>query len=96
MEAIRTNSRAIISLNFLNESIFMIANAVFAFAYLLAPIALVLLAESYQPLFALAIGILMTVFFPKVISEKIHIKHLLQKGFAILLTGLGTYLLFHP
>lgn len=95
IEAIRTNSRAIISLNFLNESIFMLANAVFAFAYLLAPIALVLLAESYQPLFALAIGIVMTVFFPKIITEKIHIKHLWQKGFAIILTGLGTYLLFH-
>lgn len=96
MAAIRSNSRAIISLNFLNETIFMLANAVFAFAYLLAPIALVLLAESYQPLFALMIGVVMTLFFPKIISEKIHLKNLWQKAFAIILTGIGTYLLFHP
>jgi len=93
MIAIRGNSRAILSLNVLNESLFMLGNVVFSFAYLLAPIALVLLAESYQPLFALAIGIFLTIFFPLVIAEKIHVKHLWQKGLAIAITGLGTYLL---
>jgi len=92
--AIRQNSRSILSLNVLNESLFMLGNVVFSFAYLLAPIALVLLAESYQPLFALAIGVFLTVFFPRIVAEKIHIKHLWQKGLAIAVTGLGTYLLF--
>jgi len=91
--AVRHNSVAILSLNVLNESLFMLGNVIFSFAYLLAPIALVLLAESYQPLFALAIGIFLTIFFPKIIEEKIHIKNLWQKGLAIAVTGVGTYLL---
>ena len=92
--AIRENSRAILSLNVLNESVYILGNVTFAFAYLLAPIALVLLAESYQPLFALAIGIFLTLFFPHVVKEKIHLRHLWQKGLAIAVTGVGTYLLF--
>lgn len=92
--AVRENSKRILSLNVLNEVLYMGGNIVFAFAYILAPIALVLLAESYQPLFALLIGVFLTLFFPHVIKEKIHLKHLWQKGFAIAVTGIGTYLLF--
>lgn len=94
LAAVRDNSGAILSLNVLNESLYMGGNIVTAFAYMLAPVALVLLATSYQPLFALAIGIFLTVFFPRVLSEKIHLKHLWQKGLAIAITGIGTYLLF--
>lgn len=94
LAAIRENSRAILSLNLANEVIYMLGNTVFAFAYLLAPVALILLAESYQPLFALAIGVFLTLFFPGVVKEKIHLKNLWQKGLAIGVTGIGTYLLF--
>jgi len=94
LTAVRENSRAILSLNVLNESVYILGNVTFAFAYLLAPIALVLLAESYQPLFAFVIGIFLTLFFPHVVKEKIHLKHLWQKGLAIAVTGIGTYLLF--
>ncbi len=92
--AVRQNSVAIFSLNVLNETLYMLGNTIFAFAYLLGPIAVVLLAESFQPLFAILIGVFMTVFFPRIISEKIHIKHLWQKGIAFAVTCLGTYLLF--
>jgi len=94
LEALRTNSRGILTLNVANESLYMLGNIAFSFAYLLAPIALVLLAESYQPIFVLAIGIFLTIFFPRIAVEKIHAHHLWQKGFAIAVTGLGTYLLF--
>lgn len=94
--AVRENSRAILSLNVLNEGIYMLGNAVLAFAYLLAPIALVLLAESYQPLFAILIGVFLTLFFPNVVKEQIHLRHLSQKAFAIAVTAIGTYLLFLP
>ena len=94
VSAIKQNSGGILGLNFLNESIYMLGNAAFSFAYLLAPIALVLLAESYQPLFALGIGILLTLFLPHIIKEQIHVRHIWQKIFAIVVTGLGTYLLF--
>lgn len=94
LTALRENSRGILSLNVANESLYMLGNMAFAFAYLLAPIALVLLAESYQPLFVFAIGIFLTLFFPKLTAEKIRLKHLAQKLVAICVTGIGTYLLF--
>jgi hypothetical protein len=63
---------------------------------MLAPIALVLLAESFQPIFVLAIGIFLTVFFPHISKEKIQAKHLWQRMIAIGITGGGTYLLSSP
>jgi drug/metabolite transporter (DMT)-like permease len=93
ISAIRSNSRAILSLNIANESLYILGNIVVAFAYLLAPIGLVLLTESFQPIFVLAIGIFLTVFFPKISVEKIQAKHILQKIIAICITGVGTYLL---
>ena len=94
LTALRENSRGILGLNVANESLYMLGNMAFAFAYLLAPIALVLLAESYQPLFVFAIGIFLTLFFPKLTAEKIRLKHVVQKLVAICVTGIGTYLLF--
>jgi len=92
--ALRKNSGAILLLNVGNESIYMLGNVAFSFAYLLAPIALVLLANSYQAIFVLIIGVILTFFFPNTIKEKTYIKHLGQKGLAIAVTALGTYLLF--
>ena len=76
VNAIKSNSRKIIGLNFLNEIIYITGTVVFSFAYLLAPVALVLLANSFQSFFVLAIGILLTIFFPKISVEKIHAKNL--------------------
>lgn len=92
--ALRRNSKGILSLNVANESLYMLGNIAFSIAYLMAPIALVLLAESYQPLFVFGIGIFLTLFFPKLTAEKIEAKHLWQKLIAILITGIGTYILF--
>jgi len=94
ISAIKNNSRAILSLNFTNESLYMFGNIVSSFAYMLAPIALVLLTESFQPIFVFSIGIFLTIFFPKISAEKIQAKHIWQKIIAILITGIGTYLLF--
>ncbi len=94
ISAIKNNSKAIISLNFLNETFYMFGNLIFSFAYLLAPITLVLLTDSFQPIFVLLIAIFLTLFFPKVSSEKVHAKNLGQKVIAIIITGVGTYLLF--
>jgi drug/metabolite transporter (DMT)-like permease len=93
MHALKINSTGIISLNVLNEILYMIGNFVFAYAYLLAPISLILLTNSFQPIFVLAIGILLTIFFPKISVEKIRARHLSQKILAIAITGVGTYLL---
>ncbi len=93
LSAIRNNSKAILSLNVLNEAFYMLGNFAFAAAFMLAPVALVLLTQSFQPIFVLGIGIFLTVFFPKITAEKIHARHLWPKIIAILITGIGAYLL---
>lgn len=93
LRALHINSKKIISLNFLNEILYMCGDIIFAFSYLLAPVALVLLVNSFQPIFVVAIGIFLTVFFPKITVEKIQAKHLFQKLLAVLITGIGTYIL---
>lgn len=94
LATIRDNSRVVISLAVANETLYMLGNLIFAFAYLLAPISLILLVNSFQPIFVLAIGIFFTVFFPTISVEKIRAKHLWQKVIAICITGIGTYILF--
>ncbi|MCM2339362.1 MAG: DMT family transporter [Burkholderiales bacterium] len=94
LAAIKNNSKAILSLNVLNESLFMLGNIIVAYAYMLAPLGLVLLTESFQPIFVLVIGVFLTIFFPRITKEKIQAKHIIQKVIAILITGVGTYLLF--
>lgn len=91
--ALRENSKSILSLNVLNESLYMLGNIAFSFAYLLAPIALVLLTQSFQPFFVLVIGIILTLFFPKISVEKIEAKYIWQKVIAICITGIGAYML---
>jgi len=91
--SIRKNTRTILSINFLNESLYIMGNVAFAYAYLLAPIGLVLLTESFQPIFTLIIGVILTIFLPKLSKEKIQAKHIWLKIIAIIITGIGTYLL---
>lgn len=93
LSALKNNSAAILSLNVTNEVLYMTGNAIVAFAFLMAPISLVLLTESFQPIFVLAIGVFLTIFFPNLGSEKIEARHLAQKIIAITITGIGTYLL---
>ena len=94
LQAIKNNSKKILSFNLLNEALYVSGNIIFSFAYIMAPVSLVLLTDSFQPIFVLIIGIFLTIFFPKITSEKIQAKHLWQKIFAIIITGIGTYLLF--
>jgi len=94
LEAWRSNSKKIIGLNLLNETLTVIGNVTFTLAYLAAPVALVLLFNSYQPVFVFIIGILLTIFLPKIATEKIKLKHILQKVLVIGVMLVGTYLLF--
>lgn len=91
--AMRSNSKIIISLNVLNEVLYMVGTMAVAFAAMLAQVGLVLLTETYQAIFVFVIGIVLTKYFPHISVENITAKHLWQKFFAICVTGLGTYLL---
>jgi len=93
LEAMRENSLPILALNAVNESIYIGGNVIAAFVYVMAPVSLVLLVDSAQPVFVFLIGVFLTVFFPKVNSEKMRSRDLWQKITAIVITGIGTYML---
>ena len=93
MIALQKNSTAILSLNILNEVIYIGANVVMAFPLLMVPVGILLLSDTFQPLFVLIIAIFLTIFFPKVIAERVDTGRLVQKILSILITGVGVYIL---
>lgn len=92
-QVFKENTKAILGLNLANESITILGNWITMFAALLAPVALVSLIAGYQPLFVFIIGIIITVFWPKIAQEDISRRALIQKGVAIFIVILGTYFL---
>jgi len=88
-----TNSARVLGLNGVNEAIYMVGNAMVSYAMLLAPVAVVLLAQSFQPIFVFLIGALLTSLFPQFFDEKLTKAVLLQKVTAIILSGTGAYIL---
>tara|TARA_B100002051_G_scaffold276628_2_gene326299 strand:- start:25573 stop:26493 length:921 start_codon:yes stop_codon:yes gene_type:complete len=95
LTALKLNSKAIIGVNISNEIIYMFGNAAVSFAAMMAPIALILLMESFQSFFVLAIGIFLTIFFPRITKENISLRNVVQKLLAIIITGIGTYILLY-
>ena len=91
--ALKSNSKPILGWNFVNEVIYIIGGIIVSFALMLAPVSLILLGDSFQPIFVFSIGIMITIFFPKLVAENIEAKNLWQKLIAIIITGIGTYLL---
>ena len=95
LHALRTNSKGIIAANVVNEVLYMVGNAALAFAAMLAPIALILLMESFQAFYVLVIGVFLTLFFPSVSEENIRVRNIIQKLLAIGITAIGTYILLY-
>lgn len=89
----RENKVAILGLNSLSESLFIVAEAVMQYAMLLAPVVLVLLVNSFQPFFVFIIGIALTLLFPKIGKESLIKRSLIQKLIGIGLIMTGAYLL---
>ncbi|MEN9647422.1 MAG: hypothetical protein RLY57_226 [Candidatus Parcubacteria bacterium] len=84
----------ILGLNIGSEVLTLAGNMCTNYALLLAPIAVVLLIGSFQPVFVFAMGIIMTMFFPHISQEKITTRHIIHKAISILIILIGTYLLF--
>ncbi|MFA6227439.1 MAG: EamA family transporter [Candidatus Paceibacterota bacterium] len=91
MEMIKENKIAVLGLNSLSETLFIVAESVTQYAILLAPLVLVLLVSSFQPLFVFVIGVALTIFFPNISQESISKKNILQKIIGIGLIIIGTY-----
>jgi drug/metabolite transporter (DMT)-like permease len=84
---------AAVGLIALSKTLFSVSEAVTLYATLLAPVALVLLVNSFQPVFVLALGIFLTLFFPHVARESLGPMKVLQKGTAIGLMVVSGYLI---
>ena len=84
----------ILGINISSEVLTLTGNILTNFALLLAPLALVQLVSAYQPVFTFMIGIILTLFFPKISTEKIGIKHFIHKALSIGIILFGSYLLF--
>ena len=84
----------IFSLNAGSELLYIAGSLANNFATLLAPVALVLVVSSYQPLFVFIGGVLLTVFLPHISREKVSPRHLLHKLTSIVIILFGSYLLY--
>jgi len=93
MESLRANGIKILSINAANEAINIGAKIIFNFASLLAPLALVWTVFGTEPLIVLIMGVVLTIFLPKIFNEDITKKTLTQKAIFIILIFIGGYLL---
>lgn len=93
LEVFRRNSGAALGLNGINEVVNIIAMFILNYALLLAPVALIFLANAAQPLFVLVLGVLLTLLFPRIIEERLDRRILAQKVVAILVLAAGTFLM---
>lgn len=94
LDIFKTKNYKILSINFISETLYIIANLTNNFATLLAPITLVLVVSSYQPLFVFTIGIILTIIVPSITMEKLSLKHLVQKALSIIIILIGSYFLY--
>jgi drug/metabolite transporter (DMT)-like permease len=63
------------------------------YAIFLGPVAIINALQGVQYAFLIVLGIIFTVFFPKIIKEDIGAKAIVYKGSAIILISLGLYLI---
>ncbi len=84
----------LVGINFMSELLYLTGNLASNFAMLSAPVALVMVIGSYQPLFVLLTGILGTLLLPKLFNEKIRGRMLVQKIVSVLIIFLGSCWLY--
>ena len=84
---------AVVGLIALSRILIIVSEAVTLYATLLAPVALVLLVNSFQPLFVFISGVGLTLFLPRVAKESLGRMKMLQKGAGIGLMLVGGYLI---
>lgn len=94
IKVIKLNKISVLSINFINEILAMLTKISLNLASLLTAVALVFfVAEGFQPFFVLTFGVLLTLFFPKIVQEKLEKKYLVRKILSIIIMFLGVYLL---
>lgn len=92
IKSVRINGKTMFGVNFMSEVTSSVAYAVRNYATLLAPIAVIATLNGYQPAFVFVLGIILTLLFPKFVTEKIKYTHLIHKSMAIAIMVVGTIL----
>lgn len=93
LEIMKRSKVPVIGLNAFNEVLNLVARGLFGYATLLAPLALVQVTNGFQPVFVFIYGALLTLFFPKIVTERLSRKDVIQKVVCIAIIFLGSYLL---
>jgi drug/metabolite transporter (DMT)-like permease len=91
---VRGHTTKFFSLNVLNEFVYALGSFIYNYSLLLAPIVLVMLVNSYQPVFVFIEGIIITLLLPKIATEKLTREHLVQKIVSITVIVIGSALLY--
>jgi drug/metabolite transporter (DMT)-like permease len=89
----KVNSLSALSVCSFNEFIFLIAEGSYLYAVMLAPVVLINTVNGFQPAFVFILGIILTLFFPKIVREPISKNILIQKISAIGVITAGTVIL---
>ena len=87
------NTAKILLFVIVSESLFILAESITQYALLLAPVALVLLLNAFQPFFVFIIGIILTFTLPRLVHESTNTLALVHKIIAIALLFYGTILI---
>ena len=95
LDSLIVNNKArIFILNGVSELFYVLGAMMSNLATLFVPVVLVLVLNTYQTVFTFIIGILLTIFLPQIIVEKISKRHLVQRTLAIAIIILGSYFLY--
>jgi len=84
---------AVVGLIALSRTLFSVSEGVTLYATLQAPVALVLVVNSFQPLFVFTLGIVLTLLLPRVAKESLSRMKMLQKAVGIGFMLVGGYLI---
>ena len=89
---LRTNTKALLAINGMNELINLGGGLGVRFASLFVPVVIVSAIASTSTLFVFIFGIILTIFLPNIAREDISRRNLIQKGLAALLVAIGVLL----
>src|SRR5262245_864586 len=89
LHLLRSNGKALIALNASNELINLGGGLANRYALIFAPLSIVQAVGSTTTLFVFAIGVLLTLCFPRVAHENLSARELISKGLAAVLVCIG-------
>jgi len=95
VKMIKSNGKKIVSLNITNEVLNLVANLMVNFANLTIPLALANTLNGFQGAFCFIIGAIGVSLFPKIISEDLNKRNVIQKVFCIILGIIGLVVMFY-